>query len=171
MPIKMGKAVFLLLTTFSLLAGCEFEKSADWYLANKNELVSKLSNCGEDDKRINCVNANKVAESISLAVAKGFEMANRCRYYLDNQLLFNDKIIDVGAACPSTQLNSPTYEVNQRTAKILVNFTGDASGIWLTFTRRTAMIAGMGTSQWVCSTALAYERFMPDICVTKIVYR
>lgn len=165
--------VSALLCIAPLLTSCEAEKSTTWYLENKNQLISKLSECNQSNKNnVNCVHADKAAEAIKLTVAKEFQLANRCRYNIDHQITLYDKIVNIAAACPHNDKNDPSYTIDQQTGTIQVNFTGDANGIWLTFTRRSVTIGGMmRTNQWTCSTTLAYEQFMPEICVSKLVYR
>ncbi|AWH88712.1 EexN family lipoprotein [Limnobaculum parvum] len=160
--------LFLVPALALCIAGCETEKSVDWYIKDKNELITKLSECESDDDSTNCNNARKAAELAKSAVAEGFQIANSCRYQVDLQLNLMDKVIDVEAACPSNSPTSPKYKINQTTGDIKVDFTGDASGIWLTFSKKRSGMAGaIATNQWICFTSLSYEQFMPEVCVSK----
>lgn len=164
--------LFLIPALALFIAGCEAEKPVDWYIKDKNELITRLSECQSDDDSTNCINARKAAELVKSAVAEGFKNANSCRYQIDLQLSLMDKVIDVDAACPSNSSMSPKYNVNQTTGDIKVDFTGDADGIWLTFSKKRTVSGGaIATNQWTCFTTLAYEQFMPEVCVSKLVYR
>lgn len=164
--------LFLIPALALFIAGCEAEKPVDWYIKDKNELIARLSECEPNDDSTNCINARKAAELVKSAVAEGFKSANSCRYQIDLQFSLMDKVIDVDAACPSNSPMSPKYSINQTTGDIKVDFTGDADGIWLTFSKKRVVRGGaIATNQWTCFTTLAYEQFMPEVCVSKLVYR
>lgn len=170
----MIRDIFFTSMFLFLLTGCEGDQTTDWYVQNKQELINKLGNCKENDNSTNCLNAREALSLIQAAALENFKVVNQCRIRLDNQFVLMDKIVDVEAACPQGDPNTPKIGVDVNSGTIDAEFTGAAKGVSIRFTRKWVTHGGIiGQNEWTCHAlpSGAYEQFLPEICRVKLVYR